>query len=277
MADRPIPRDEPAASTVLRAALERDGVEFIGNAKVVRVEGRGADQAVCFERDGTEDDRSGDALLVAVGRAPNLDMGLEAAGVEFDRRGVVVDDHLRTTNRRVFAVGDVATPYQFTHVADAHARMAVRNALFFGRGRVSKLIIPVATYTSPEVARVGPTAAELRAAAIDIETVTVPLHDVDRARLDREDEGFLMVHLRRGTDTILGATLASAHAGDLISQVTQAMHLGVGLERLGDMIFPYPTTAEVVRKAADVHRRRKLTQRAKTLLRYFLRISRLLP
>ena len=188
-----------------------------------------------------------------------------------------MDDHLRTTNRRIFAVGDVATPYQFTHVADAHARMAVRNALFFGRGRVSKLIIPAATYTSPEVARVGPTAAELRVAGTDVETIEAPLHDVDRARLDGEEDGFLMVHLRRGSDTILGATLVWAHAGDLISQVTQAMHLGVGLERLGDMIFPYPTTAEVLRKAADAYRRRKLTPRAKALFRRFFQVSRRLP
>ncbi len=277
MADRPIPRDEPEASAVLRAALERDGVEFVGGAKAVRVQGHGTDVSVWFERDGAEHRRSGDALLVAVGRAPNVDLGLEAANVEYGRRGVVVDDHLRTTNRRILAVGDVATPYQFTHVADAHARLAVRNALFFGRGRASKLIIPSATYTSPELARVGPTADELRAGGTDVETVTVPLHDVDRARLDGEDEGFLMVHLRRGTDTILGATLAWAHAGDVISQVTQAMYLGIGLERLGDMIFPYPTTAEVLRKAADAYRRRKLTPRAKALFARFFKVSRLLP
>lgn len=277
MADRPIPREEPAASAVLRAALERDGVDFVGGATVTRVEARGDDQVVTFERDGGEDTRTGDALLVAVGRTPNLDVGLEAAGVEHTRRGVVVDDHLRTTNRRIFAVGDVATPHQFTHVADAHARMAVRNALFFGRGKVSRLVIPAATYTSPEVARVGPTAAELQEAGVDVESLTVPLHDVDRARLDGEDEGFLTVHLRRGSGTILGATLVWAHAGDLISQVTQAMHLGAGLERLGDMIFPYPSTAEVLRKAADAYRRRKLTPRAKGLFRRFFQVSRLLP
>ena len=277
MADRPIPRDEPEASAVVQAALERDGVEFLGGAKVVRVGVEKSHPTVWFESNRGDDSRTGDALLVAVGRAPNVDLGLEAAGVEYSRRGVVVNDHLRTSNRRIFAVGDVATPYQFTHVADAHARMAVRNALFFGRGRVSKLIIPAATYTSPEVARVGPTVDELRAGGTEVETVSVPLHDVDRARLDGDEDGFLMVHLRPGSDTILGATLASAHAGDLISQITQAMYQGIGLEQLGDMIFPYPSTAEIIRKAADAYRRRKLTPRARAFFQRFFQISRLLP
>ncbi|MDT8340521.1 MAG: mercuric reductase [Longimicrobiales bacterium] len=281
MEDRPIPREEPGASEVLLRALERDGVDFLGGARVTRVESGPAGKVVTWEPAGADGSAprtvAGDALLVAVGRQANLDVGLEEAGVRVHARGVEVDDRLRTSNRRIYAVGDVATPYQFTHVADAHARLAVRNALFFGRGKVSDLIIPAATYTSPEVARVGPTVAELRAGGEEVETLTVSFDDVDRARLDGEDQGFLSVHLRAGSDTILGATLVWAHAGDVISQLTQAMHLEVGLEKLGDLIYPYPTTAEAIRKAADQYRRRRLTPRAKGFFRRFFQVSRLLP
>jgi pyruvate/2-oxoglutarate dehydrogenase complex dihydrolipoamide dehydrogenase (E3) component len=277
MADRPVPREEPEASAVLLSALERDGVTFLGGAKVEEVEARGDVKVVHFENDGSRHELECDALLVAVGRAPNVELGLEAAGVAYTRRGVEVDDRLRTTNRRIYAVGDVASPFQFTHVADAHARMAVRNALFFGRAKASRLVIPAATYTSPEVARVGPTSTELREMGIAAETVTIPFHDVDRARLDGDEEGFVQIHVREGKDEILGATIVAPHAGDLIAQVTQAMKLKVGLGALGDVIFPYPTTAEALRKAADQHRRKRLTPRTRRFFHTFFKLSRLLP
>ncbi len=276
-ADQPIPREEPEASLALGSALKRDRVSFLGGAKVVGVAARGDATVVTYEHGGNREEVEGDSLLLAVGRTPNVDLGLEAAGVAYTRRGVEVDDRLQTTNRRIYAVGDVASPYQFTHVADAQARLAVRNALFFGRGKASALVIPAATYTSPEVARVGPTVRELREAGVAEETVTIPFHDVDRARLDREEEGFLQIHVRKGRDEILGATIVAPHAGDLIAQVTQAMKLGAGLEKLGDVIFPYPTTSEALRKAADKYRRRRLTPRARRFFGFFFRISRWLP
>jgi pyruvate/2-oxoglutarate dehydrogenase complex dihydrolipoamide dehydrogenase (E3) component len=277
MADRPLPREEPKASAILLAALEGDGVTFLGGATILEVKGKGGVKEVAFQRDGTRQVAEGDALLVALGRAPNVDLGLEAAGVAYSRSGVEVDDRLRTTNRRIYAVGDVASPFQFTHVADAHARMAVRNALFFGRAKASDLVIPAATYTSPEVARVGPTLSELRASGARVETLTVPFHDVDRARLDGDEEGFLQIHVREGRDEILGATIVAPHAGDLIAQVTQAMKLKVGLGALGDVIFPYPTTAEALRKAADQHRRKRLTPRTRRFFHTFFKLSRLWP
>ncbi|MGE0161281.1 MAG: mercuric reductase [Gemmatimonadales bacterium] len=276
-ADRPLPREEPVASRVLADALARDGVELVGGAKVTRVAKSSGRTTVVIERTGAERSLEGDALLIAVGRSPNVDLGLEAAGIEYDRRGVTVDARLRTTNRRVYAVGDVASRLQFTHVADAHARIAVRNALFFGRGKASDLVIPASTYTSPEVARVGPTAAELAEQGIAFETIEVPLDDVDRPRLDGANEGLLLVHVRRGKDSILGATLVAEHAGDIIAQLTQAMQLGVRLGKLGEVVFPYPTTAEVLRKAADRYRRTKLTPRAAKVLASIVRFGRVLP
>jgi pyruvate/2-oxoglutarate dehydrogenase complex dihydrolipoamide dehydrogenase (E3) component len=277
MAESPLPREEPEASAVLRAALEGDGVSFFGGAKAVEVTPRGEATVVTIEKDERRDQLEGDALLVAVGRAPNVDLGLETAGVAFTPKGVAVDDRLRTTNRRIYAVGDVASSYQFTHVADAQARLAVRNALFFGRGKASALVVPAAIYTSPEVARVGPTLRELREEGVAVETLTVRFSEVDRARLDGDEEGFLQLHLREGKDEILGATLVGPHAGDLISQVTQAKKLGLGLAKVGEVIFPYPTTAEALRKAADLYRRRRLTPGARRLFDLIFRVTRRMP
>jgi pyruvate/2-oxoglutarate dehydrogenase complex dihydrolipoamide dehydrogenase (E3) component len=202
-------------------------------------------------------------------------MGLEAAGVRFDpRRGIEVDDRLRTTNHRVFAVGDVNGAWAFTHAADAQARTVVQNALFFGRSKLSELIVPWATYTSPEVAHVGITAGEAARRVGEVEAVTIRMAEVDRARLDGETEGFLRVYLARGSDRILGATLVAEHAGEVIGHLTTAMVAGIGLERLGSTIFPYPTQAEAIRKAADAWRRRKLTPRVKRGFEWFFRVMR---
>ncbi len=189
-----------------------------------------------------------------------------------DEHGVQTDDRMQTSNGKVFAVGDVASRLKFTHAADAQARMVVQNALFWGRGRVSELVVPWVTYTSPELAHVGITAEEVRERGDGVDTITVPLSEVDRARLDGEDEGFLRVHLKRGSDTILGATLVAQHAGEIISQITQAMVVGTGLEKLGEVIVPYPTQAEVIRKAADALRRRKLTPLAKSVFETFFQV-----
>jgi len=180
-----------------------------------------------------------------------------------------VDEHMRTTSARIYAIGDVASKYRFTHAADAQARMVVRNALFFGRGKASELVIPWCTYTSPEVAHVGITADEAKEQAA--ETITIPMREVDRARLDGEEDGFLRVHLKAGTDRILGGTLVASHAGDLISQITQAMTAGIGLGKVGATIFPYPTQAEVIRKAADAWSRTRLTPAARKAFRLFFR------
>jgi pyruvate/2-oxoglutarate dehydrogenase complex dihydrolipoamide dehydrogenase (E3) component len=218
---------------------------------------------------------AGDEILVAVGRRPNVEgLGLEAAGVAYDLAGVRVNDRLQTTNRSVYAAGDVCSRYQFTHAADAVARLVVQNALFFGRARASKLMIPWITYTSPEVAHVGVYQKDAQAAGLQVDTLTVSMEQVDRAVLDGETQGFLRVHLKRGTDRIVGATLVADHAGEMISEVTLAMTARLGLGKVGATIHPYPTKAEVFRKAADAWRRKKLTPRVKRLLQTFFRLFR---
>jgi pyruvate/2-oxoglutarate dehydrogenase complex dihydrolipoamide dehydrogenase (E3) component len=268
---RILPRDDAAAAAVVERAMTRDGVRFVHGCRTVGVGRRGDVRVVRAEQGGATLEVEGDELLVAAGRAPNVEgLGLEAAGIAYDRAGVTVDDRLRTTNPRVFAVGDICSRAKFTHAADAQARIVVANANFFGRGRASRLIIPWATYTSPEVAHVGIGEAEA-AERRDVDTIEVPLHDVDRARLDGEDEGFLRVYLAKGSDRILGATLVAEHAGDMISEITLAMTAGIGLSKVGATIHPYPTQAEVMRKAADAWRRRKLTPAAKRAFAWWFR------
>lgn len=266
-------KDDPDAAAVVTASLVRDGVQVRCNASVERASHDGT--AITL-RLATGDAVTGDTLLVATGRTPNVDgMSLDRAGVASDRHGITTDHRLRSSNHRVFAIGDVAGRLQFTHVADAHARLVVQNALFFGRASADRLVIPWCTYTDPELAHVGPTTETVRGMR-GVREITIPLDDVDRPRLDGEDGGFFRVHVdRRGH--IVAATLVGPHAGDIISTVTAAMANGLPLSALGRTIFPYPTDAEALRKAADAARRRALTPARQRWIARVLRILRDLP
>ncbi len=212
-------------------------------------------------------------LLVSVGRKPNTDgLGLEAAGVEYSKHGVTVDDRLQTTNKKIYAVGDIASRFKFTHAADALARIAIQNALFFGRKKASDLVIPWCTYTSPEVAHVGIYPREAEERGVELDTFEIPMSSVDRAILDGEDEGFLRVYVKKGSDEILGATIVAEHAGDLIGEVSLAMTHGIGLGKISSAIHPYPTQAEVIKKAGDAWSRTRLTPTASKLFGLFFKI-----
>jgi pyruvate/2-oxoglutarate dehydrogenase complex dihydrolipoamide dehydrogenase (E3) component len=200
-------------------------------------------------------------------------LNLEAAGVRYEAgkgRGVLVDDRLRTTNRRIYAAGDICLPYQFTHLADAAARIVIQNALFFGRKKLSALTIPWCTYTDPEVAHVGLNEDEAQKKSIPVETFTKPLAEVDRAVVDGEAEGFVKLHVKAGTDKILGATIVARHAGEMISEVTTAMVGRMGLGALAAVIHPYPTQAEAIRQTGDLYNRTRLTPRLKRWFARFL-------
>ena len=177
---------------------------------------------------------------------------------------------LQTTNPRVYAAGDICFPYKFTHAADAMARIVIANALFAGRQKTSALVIPWCTYTDPEVAHVGMYEKEAKEKGIDVLTLTQPLADVDRALLDGEPEGFARVHLKKGTDTILGATIVARHAGELIGELALAMTAGLGLSAIGRTIHPYPTQAEAVKKLADAYNRMRLTPLVKKIFSAWL-------
>jgi pyruvate/2-oxoglutarate dehydrogenase complex dihydrolipoamide dehydrogenase (E3) component/uncharacterized membrane protein YdjX (TVP38/TMEM64 family) len=270
-----LPREDADAAAIVEKRLVAEGVTLINRAKITRAEPRDAEAVLHYELDGATASITADRVLVGVGRAPNVDdLGLEAAGVAYDRHGVTVDDNLRTTNTRIFAAGDVSSRWQFTHTADALARIVLTNALFLGRKKASALNVPWCTYTSPEVAHVGLYEHDAAARGIATDTITIPFHDVDRAILDGEDEGFFRVVLKKGSDRILGATMVAAHAGDLISEVSVAMAARLGLGALAAVIHPYPTQAEVVRKAADAWNRTRLTPTVKKIFAWWLGVRR---
>ena len=268
-----LPREDRDAARFVEEAMTRDGVRLHLGSKMIEAGRQGSERVLVYERLGRRETAVADHILVAAGREPNVrGLGLEVAGVAFDDKGVKVDARLRTTNSRVYAVGDISSRYQFTHAADAQARMVVQNALFFGRGRADSLVMPWCTYTSPEIAHVGMYDAEAQKAGIEVDTITVSLEELDRAILDGSNEGFVRVHLRKGTDRILGATLVAEHSGDMIGELALAITAGVGLGKIGATIHPYPTQGEIVRKAADALNRRRLTPAAKRFFALFFRI-----
>ena len=268
-----LPREDEDAARIVQASLEHDGVRIYGHGKQVQLSPESGGR-VRMKADAAEGgfDFVVDKLLVAVGRAPNVDgMGLEKVGVEFDsRKGVQVDDNLRTTNPRIFAAGDVCSPYQFTHAADFMARTVIRNALFFGRAKASSLVIPWATYTAPELAHVGLTEKDAASKNIPIQTFRQDFEHVDRAILEGTTEGFVKIHIAEGTDKIVGATIVAENAGDMIGAVSIAMTNGVGLGKIANSIHPYPTQGEAIRKLGDQYNRTKLTPRTMWLFAKFL-------
>lgn len=266
-----LPREDRDAAEILRASLERDGVRLLCCGKQLSVARDPAGIRLQLNSHTKGYDVLVDQLLVAAGRRPNVEnLGLEAAGVAFDNKGVQVDDHLRTTQPRIFACGDVCSAYQFTHAADFMARIVIQNALFKGRAKASALTIPWATYTSPEVAHVGLSTKDAEAQGIEIDTFTQDMSKIDRAILDAQTEGFVRVHVKKGTDRIVGATVVAAHAGDLIGELSVAMKGKIGLNALSGAIHPYPTQAEAIRKTGDLYNRTRLTPFVKSLMQRWL-------
>lgn len=273
--DHILPREDRDAAAIVQTQFEREGVRLVMNASIKGVEVRGGEKVVRYEQGGEVKEAVGDAILLGVGRAPNLEgLGLDAAGVAHDRTGVKVNDRLRTTNRRIFAAGDICSPYKFTHAADAMARIVLQNALFFGRKRASSLTIPWCTYTDPEIAHVGLYEAEARKKGLHVTTLTVPLAEIDRAVLDGQSQGFARVHLKSGTDKILGATIVASHAGDLLAELTLAMTAGLGLSAIAGSIHPYPTQGEVVKRLGDAYNRTRLTPGVKSFFEKLLAVRR---
>lgn len=269
-ADRVLPREEADASALVAARLQKDGVALHLSATVTRVERRD-DTRVLVLADGQE--LAGDQLLVALGRTPNLDLELARAGVRVGKAGVEVDDHLRTSNLRIYAAGDVIGQAQFTHAADHHARLVLRNALFpTPPGRVSRLVIPRVTFTHPEVAAVG---ASVEDAAKDpsLRVFTALLGDTDRARTDGESDGYATVIVDK-KGRIHGATIVADDAGELLAPLTLAMTHRVTLGQLASTIHPYPTRSEVVFRLASAWNKERFTPTAAAVLGRWLRWTR---
>jgi pyruvate/2-oxoglutarate dehydrogenase complex dihydrolipoamide dehydrogenase (E3) component len=259
--DQFLQREDRDAAEILKSSLERDGVSIRLSTTLQKVEASPDGKVLSLETPEGPQRITVDEILVGVGRKPNVEgLDLEAAGVEYDRTGVRVNDFLQTTNKRIYASGDICLPFKFTHTADAASRAVIQNALFPGpKKRISQMVVPWCTYTDPEIAHVGLYAHQAEQQGIAIDTWEVAMADVDRAIAEGDEQGFLKVHCKKGTDTILGATIVARHAGEMISEITTAMAAGMGLGAFSGVIHPYPTQAEVVRKAADIYNRTKLT------------------
>ena len=263
-------RDDPELAAVVRAALTREGVVIHERASLLRVE---PGPALVIETDGVERRIAGSHLLVATGRQPFVqDLGLDAAGIAHDRHGITVNSGLRTTNRRVYAIGDVAGGLQFTHVAGYHAGLVIKSALFRLPVKASDRAIPRVTYTDPELAQVGLDAATAEAQGIAHEIVRWPFADNDRARTARTTEGLIkVVASRRGR--VLGAGIAGAGAGELILPWVLASAQGSKLSTMAELVVPYPTLGEAGKRAAGSFYSKRLfsgrTRKLVAFLRWF--------
>ncbi|MFH2204484.1 MAG: mercuric reductase [Elusimicrobiota bacterium] len=272
-------REDKDAAKIVEQALLRDGVNIISGCAVKKLAHKDGGKVVELDCGNGCREIPFDEVLIAVGRAPNVDgMGLEKIGVEFDSRlGVTVDDTLQTTNPDIYAAGDVCSRYKFTHTADALARIVIQNALFGLPGlkkKASALTIPWCTYSDPEIAHVGIYEKDAAAEGLRVRTFMHGMADVDRAVLDGDTAGFVKVHVEEGTDRILGATVVARHAGDIISELTLAMTAGAGLGVIAGTIHPYPTQAEAVKRVGDAYSRTKLTPVVKSLFGRWLAWSR---
>ena len=273
-----LPGEERDAAQVLSDALAREGIEVRLNTEVVAVRTAGGKKLADLVRDDDTTTISVDEIVTGIGRSPNVDgLDLESAGVAYDPDGIKVDDYLRTTNPRVYAAGDVCLDYKFTHTAEASARIVVQNALFLGRKRLSELVVPWCTYTDPEIAHVGFYPAQARQNGIPVKTYTVLMHDVARAVMDGEEEGFVKIHVKEGSDRILGATVVASHAGEMINAVSLAIKSGMGLHALADVIHPFPTQAQGIKMAGDAYRRTRFTSFWRQLSARWLAWSRRWP
>jgi pyruvate/2-oxoglutarate dehydrogenase complex dihydrolipoamide dehydrogenase (E3) component len=270
-------KEDPDASEVVRRRLEADGVRVLTDADAKIVTRQGSRTRVWVEAKGqVREPIDCDAIVVAVGRIPNVEgLGLESSGVAFTKKGITVDAHLRTSQPHIYAAGDIAGSHQFTHVADLHARTVVRNILLprFPT-KVDLSVLPWCTYTSPEVARVGLNEEEARRRRISYQLYSQPMEVVDRAIVENEETGFAKVLVEKGGDRILGATIVSTRAGDLIHEFALAMKAGVGLKVISGTVHAYPTFAEIARKLGDQQQKSRLTPFARRVLAWLYRRAR---
>lgn len=273
-------KEDADAAKVVQKTFVEENIRLVLNSQLLAVETTPEGKLIRFSsNNGAEESIIVDEILAGAGRKPNVEgLNLETVGVEYDsRKGVKVNDNLQTTNSKIYSAGDICMNWKFTHAADAAARIVIKNTLFspfgLGKAKLSDLIMPWVTYTDPEIAHVGMYEEEAQARGIDCHTIKINFDDLDRALADGEEKGFLKILHKRGSDEILGATIVARHGGEMISEVTTAMIAGMGLSKLANVIHPYPTQAEAIKKSADTYRRTLLTPRTKTFLGLLAKLS----
>lgn len=250
-----LPREERDAAEILSRSMARDGVEIRLNTTVVGSRISAGAKVLDILNDGQASTLETDEILLSIGRVPNVEtLSLNRCGVACEEEsGIVIDDFLRSTNPRIHAAGDVCMSHKFTHVAKLTAIMATENVLLGKRRNHRELIVPWCTFCDPEVAHVGMQVWEAKARGVPVKTYTVPMQDVDRAIIDAQDVGFVKIHVRDGSDQILGATIVASRASEMINEMTVAINAGVGLRALANVLHIYPSQAEAMQMAAQAY------------------------
>jgi pyruvate/2-oxoglutarate dehydrogenase complex dihydrolipoamide dehydrogenase (E3) component len=269
-----LPKDDPAAVGVVRDQLRADGIDLREQVEVKAVVRDGNGIALTIEEAGAEQRIVGSHVLVAAGRRANVDgLDLEAAGIAYGPKGIKVDARLRTSNRRAYAIGDVAGGFQFTHVAAHHAGVVIKNALFKLPAKVDDRAVPWVTYTEPELAQVGLTEDLAKEQGVAVQALRWSFAENDRAQAERATAGFAKALVdRRGR--IRGATIVGERAGELIQPWVLAMSAGIKIGAMAQFIAPYPTLGEVSKRAAGSYYTPKLfSERTRKLVRFLMRFG----
>ncbi len=272
-------KEDADAAEIVQKVFMEEGIHLILNCKPTSASLTPEGKVLVYNVGSTQESIVVDEILMGAGRQPNVEsLNLENVGVEYDpRKGVKVNDNLQTTNPKIYAAGDICMDWKFTHAADAAARIVLKNTLFspfgFGKYKLSDLVMPWATFTDPEIAHVGLYEHEAQEKGIEISIMKILFDDVDRALAEGEEEGFVKIIYKKGSDEILGATIVARHAGEMISEITTAIVNKIGLSKMASVIHPYPTQAEAIKKAADAYKRTLLTPTTKKFLAFLTKIS----
>jgi pyruvate/2-oxoglutarate dehydrogenase complex dihydrolipoamide dehydrogenase (E3) component len=282
-----LPKEDRDVADWMEMLLEGEGIRVLRSTQATQVsmgDGKVQIELVRGQRCAEESEPmriEAESLLVSAGRVPNVEkLNLDAAGVRFSPRGIEVNAYLQTSQPHIYAAGDIVGTFQFTHTADAQARVVVRNILMpfqFLRQKIDYSTVPWCTYTDPEVARIGLNEAEAKQQNIPYDLISVRVDELDRAVVEREELGFIKVLIAKGSDKILGVTIVAAHAGDLLHEFVLAMKYGIGISQIAGTIHAYPTFAELARKAGDQYNKKRLTPLAKRVFSWLYRRSRIAP
>ncbi|NQW01094.1 MAG: FAD-dependent oxidoreductase [Rhodospirillales bacterium] len=269
-----MPKDDAELVDVVRSRLVEDGIDVREGIEVLRVEKTAAGVRVVIKQDGKESALAGSHLLVAAGRQPNVDgLDLEKAGITFSRKGIDVDARMRTSNKKVFAIGDVAGGFQFTHVAGYHAGIVIKNALFRWPAKADHRFVPWVTFTAPELAQVGLTEEQARKTNADIRVLRWPYAENDRALAEADSSGLVkVITTRKGR--ILGCGIVGRQAGELIHIWVLALAKGMKVGDIAQMIAPYPTLGEMSKRAASSYFTPSLfSERTRKIVRFLSRFG----
>ena len=270
-------KDDPEAGEIIMEVFKEEGIDVRFGAELQKVEKRDGRLHCTIKHKDHEHELVVDQIMVATGRVPNVEsLNLEAAGVEYHRRGITVDKHHRTSNKRIFAAGDICSPFQFTHAAYAQAEYATLNALMPWPYRLNAKdrVMSWVTYTDTEVAHAGPAYSEIEKQNANLDIYELPMKDNDRAQTESEHRGFCRIHCKKGTDKIVAATIVGENAGEMIAEMSLAITKGMRLKHIQETVHAYPTRAEIIRNTATEWKFSTLTTSIKSMVGVWFKISR---